>query len=223
MVSTSYPLRAGHTIAHPCFASLSLPEHAVIVEVRAGIAELTNGLCLPQTELTFIETGERWAPIADYDHYLLSSHGKVVSLHYFRTNRQRLLKVLNLPFHPRVSLSNRAGTRQIGLNRLVAQAFLPPSAEKRLTHVIPKDGNLLNVQVDNLQWADPREKHDEAVMKYLYRRGEQHHLCKLTTAEVVAVRLLVAQGSTRQTVADTYGVSQQAISLIANGLSRCTS
>jgi hypothetical protein len=220
---TPYPLRAGHTITHPCFASLNLPEHAVIVEVRAGIAELTNSLCLSQTELTFVETGERWVTIADYDQYLLSSHGKVINLRYCRTKRERLLKVLNLPLHPRVSLRNRTGTRQIGINRLVAQAFLPPPAEKRLTHVIPKDGNLLNVQVDNLQWADPRERHDEAVMKYLYRRGEQHHLCKLTTEEVVAVRLLVAQGIKRQAVADTYGVSQQAISLIANGLSRCTS
>jgi hypothetical protein len=222
MWSGNYSLRAGHTVTHPCFVDLTLPEQAIIVEVRNEIAELSNGLRLSQAELIFIETGEQWVTIADYDRYLLSSHGKVISLLYQNTNRQRLLKVLHPSFYPQVSLSNRAGIRQVGISRLVAQAFLPPPSEKRLTHVIPKDGNPLNLRVDNLQWADLREMEDEFVMDYLRRRGEQHHLSKLTTKDVTEVRALVAQGATRKAVAEAYDVSRPTISLIVSGLARRT-
>jgi hypothetical protein len=215
-------LNAGHTVTHPCFKSLCSLEQAVIVEMHDEIAELSNGLFLPHAELTFVEMGERWVIIADYDRYLLSSHGKVVSLRYRKGSRQRLLRVLNPLILPQVALTNYQGIRQMGINRLVAQAFLPPAAEKRLTYLMPKDGKVLNVQVDNLQWIDPREVEDEIVMDYLRRRGEQHPASKLTTKEVVEIRALVAHGTSGQALADTYHVSQPNISLIVNGLSRRT-
>lgn len=213
--------RAGRTVTHARFAGLQLPEQAVILELQAsGLAELSNGLYLPERELQLVDTGERWALIADYDRYLLSSHGKVVSLFYHRTDRQRLLKVLRPTLYPAVSLVNELGARQVGLNRLVAQAFLPPPAEARLRQVLPKDGDHLNVQVDNLYWADPSETEDEAVVQYLRRRGEQHHFSKLTAAEVAQARELVAKGATRQAVATKFGVSRPTISTLVSGATR---
>lgn len=214
-------LRAGYTVTHPSFAGRHLPEHAVILEVHTtGLAELSNSLYLPTTELVYVETGEQWATIAAYDRYLLSSHGKVVSLYYHRTSRQRLLKVVRPTFYPGVSLVNETGTHQVGLNRLVAQAFLPPPADARLRHVLPKDGNNLNVRVDNLQWGDLYETEDEAVVHYLRRRGERHHFSKLSSEQVVQIRELVAQGATRQAVADRFGVSRPTISYIISGATR---
>lgn len=215
-------LHAGQTVTHPCFVSRDFPEQAVIIEMRGEIAELSNGLFISQAELTFIETGEQWKVIDDYDSYLISSHGKVVSLFYRRQSRQRLLKVLSPLLHPQVAISNCTGIRQIGINRLVAKTFLPPPAEKRMTFIIPKDGNPLNVQVNNLQWVDQRETEDELVLDYLHRRGEQHIFSKLTTKEVLEVRALVAQGVAKQVVANSYQVSRPTISLIARGLSRRT-
>ncbi|MGI4742851.1 MAG: helix-turn-helix domain-containing protein [Janthinobacterium lividum] len=166
------------------------------------------------------ETGEQWVLIADFNRYLLSSHGKVVSLFYHRTDRQRLLKVLRPTLYPAVTLVNEKGPRQVGLNRLVAQAFLPAPTEARLRQVLPKDGNHLNVRVDNLYWADPSELEEEAVVHYLRRRGERHHFSKLTTVEVAQVRELVAQGATRQAVANLFGVSRPTISTIISGTTR---
>ena len=122
--------------------------------------------------------------------------------------------------YPGVTLVNKAGPRQIGLNRLVAQAFLPPPAEARLRQVLPKDGNHLNVRVDNLYWADPSEVENEAVVQYLRRRGERHHFSKLTAAEVAQARELVAQGATQQAVATRFGVSRPTISTIISGATR---
>jgi hypothetical protein len=214
-------LRAGQTITHPSFARQQLPEQAVILEVHASrLVELSNGLRLPQQGLLRVETGERWLPIADYDRYLLSSHGKVMSLFYHHSNRQRLLKVLAPTSYPKVTLTNETGSCQFSISRLVAQTFLPAPAEARLRYVMPKDGNPLNVQVSNLQWVDPSETQDEAVVHYLRRRGERHAHSKLTTKEVARIRELVAQGATRQAVADLFDVSRPTISLIVKGLAR---
>lgn len=214
-------IRAGHTVTHPSFIGLQLPEQAAILELHAsGLAELSNGLRLPSQELVRFETGEQWVLIADFNRYLLSSHGKVVSLFYHRTDRQRLLKVLRPTLYPAVTLVNEKGPRQVGLNRLVAQAFLPAPTEARLRQVLPKDGNHLNVRVDNLYWADPSELEEEAVVHYLRRRGERHHFSKLTTVEVAQVRELVAQGATRQAVANLFGVSRPTISTIISGTTR---
>lgn len=215
------PLRAGQTVTHPSFARQQLPEQAVILEVHASrLVELSNGLRLPQQGLLRVETGERWLPIADYDRYLLSSHGKVISLFYHHSNRQRLLKVLAPTSYPKVTLTNETGSCQFSISRLVAQTFLPAPAEARLRYVMPKDGNPLNVQVSNLQWVDPSETQDEAVVHYLRRRGERHAHSKLTTKEVARIRELVAQGATRQAVADLFDVSRPTISLIVKGLAR---
>jgi hypothetical protein len=77
-----------------------------------------------------------------------------------------------------------------------------------------------NLHVDNLHWADRADTQDEAVVHYLYRRGERHAHSKLTTQEVARIRELVAQGATRQAVADLFEVSCPAISYIVRGLTR---
>jgi hypothetical protein len=213
--------RAGHTVTHPSFAGQQLQAQVIILEVHASkLAELSNGLRLPQRELVRVETGEQWVPIAHYNRYILSSHGKVVSLFYHGANRQRLLKVLAPTSYPKVTLTNELGNRQISLSRLVAQAFLPGPAEVRLQHVMPKDGNPLNVQVGNLQWVDPYETQDEVVVHYLRRRGERHAQSKLTTKDVAQIRELVAWGATRQAVAEMFAVSRPTISQIVSGLAR---
>ena len=211
-------LRAGQTVAHASFASRQLPEQAVILEVHASrLVELSNGLRLSRRGLLTVDTGEQWRPIAGYDRYLLSSHGKVVSLFYCRANRQRLLKVLAPTSYPKVTLTNEAGSCQFSISRLIAQTFLPAPEEARMRYVMPKDGNPLHTHVDNLQWVDPYETQDEAVVHYLRRRGERHAHSKLTTQEVAQIRELVAQGATQQAVADRFGISRPTVSLILSG------
>ncbi|RZK21928.1 MAG: hypothetical protein EOO63_18615 [Hymenobacter sp.] len=111
------------------------------------------------------------------------------------------------------------GPRQVGLNRLVAQHFLPPPAEARFRVLMPKDGNHLNIRADNLQWVDPQELHDPVVVHYLHYCGERHPLHKLRHADVVQVRELLAQEVSQQAVAERFGVSRPAISYLASGRS----
>lgn len=214
MCFNSHTIQAGHTVTYPRFAPLQEPAHAVVVEIilvkNAQQAELDNGHLLPLEELRRVETGEQWAAVAGYEHYRVSSHGKVVSLHYNRQPRQRLLKPLNTKRYPEIGLSNQAAFLRIGLNRLVAQTFLPPPADDSLEVVIPKDGNRLNICVDNLQWASLSEMADKPIWRYL--RGSR--TCKLQAADIAQIRQLAAQGLTQQVIADKFGVSRPSISLL---------
>lgn len=218
MPFSQMPLRAGDTVTHSSFAPAGLSAHAVVAEVWPdGWAELDNGHRLPVHALVPVTTGELWLPIAAYEgRYLLSSHGQVLSTCYRRTARTRLLRVLAPRRYPSVALSNAKGLTQIGINRLVAQHFLPPPAEARLTFVLPRDGNHLNLRAENLQWVDPCEAGDADVAARLHPRGERHHNSRLTTIQVAEVRRLATLGITCQTLANGYGVSRPAISQIVN-------
>ena len=218
MLTNPLALRAGDTVTSPAFARAGLAEHAVVVEaITDGAVELDNGQVLLVSTLVPVTTGEVWLPVAGFtDRYLISSHGKVVSLQFKRTKRARLLRPTGPSRYPSVTLYSEATVAQFGLNRLVAQHFLPPPTDARKTFVIPLDGNHLNLRADNLRWVFPSETADEATTAYLYRSGERHYRSRLSTAEVTQVRHLAAQGATQKALAERFSVSRPAISLIIN-------
>ncbi|MDB5268520.1 MAG: hypothetical protein JWP58_1560 [Hymenobacter sp.] len=218
MPSITPTLYAGDTVTNPGFARAGLAEYAVVIEVLTdGAVELDNGQVLLADVLVPVATGEAWLPVTGFaDRYRVSSHGKVVSLQYKRTTRARLLRPSGASRYPSVTLCCEATTAQVGLNRLVAQHFLPPPADARQTFVLPRDGNHLNLRVDNLQWVYPCEVADGATTAYLYHSGELHHKSRLSTAEVAQVRHLAAQGTPQKTLAQRFNMSRPAISLIVN-------
>ncbi|GAB3852070.1 hypothetical protein GCM10028822_19380 [Hymenobacter terrigena] len=215
-------LRAGDAVAILAHARAGLPEHAVVVEMLAdGTVELDNGHTLLANVLVPVANGEVWLPVAGFaDRYRVSSHGKVVSLQYKRTARERLLRPSGATRYPSVTLCCEATIAQVGLNRLVAQHFLPAPDDARRTFVLPRDGNHLNLRADNLQWVYPCEVTDEATSTYLYHSGELHHNSRLSTDEVAQVRHLAAQGTTQKVIAQRFNISRPAISLIVNGHTR---
>jgi hypothetical protein len=222
MSSVISTLRAGDTVNIPGFARAGVTEYAVIVEVMPdGTVELDNGRVLLADALALVNTGEVWLPVTGFvDRYRVSSHGKVVSLQYKRTKRARLLRPSGASRYPSVTLCCEAIIAQVGLNRLVAQHFLPTPADVRRTFVLPRDGNHLNLRAENLQWVYPCEVADEATSTYLYHSGELHHNSRLSTDEVAQVRHLAAQGTTQRVIAQRFNISRPAISLIVNGHTR---
>jgi len=206
---------AGHTVQYPCHS----PHTAVIVEVwDHTTAELDSGQRVPLTALCSLASDEQWRPVTGFEGlYRISSHGKVVSLHYKQTDRHRLLRVLSPLRYPSVSLHNDLVSQQIGLNRLVALHFLAPPTEARFSHLIPKDGNHLNLRVENLQWADQAEREDQTVLKRFHACGVRSPHSKLTAESVQQIRALAAQGHSNQALAEQFGVSRPAISYVVRG------
>lgn len=214
-------MTAGGTVTYTSLVSPFPVVQAVVIEISfPHSAELDNGHVVPLAQLQLVATDEQWRPIVGFtDRYLISSHGKVVSLCYNQTQRQRLLRVTSPHRYPSVSLHDGAHVTQVGVNRLVAQHFLPSPAAARFTHVVPKDGNHLNLRADNLEWVDQREDEDVAVRERFRRYGAQNTQSKLTPALVQQIRQLAAQGSSNQQLATQFGVSRPTISLIVRRLS----
>lgn len=93
---------------------------------------------------------EEWKDIEGYkDKYQVSNTGKIKSLHYRNTSKEKLLKpYTNRKGYLFVSLPRKT----VQVHRLVAEAFI--ENPKKLPMVNHKDENKLNNSVENLEWCD---------------------------------------------------------------------
>lgn len=93
---------------------------------------------------------EKWRVIEEFPHYLISTHGRV--RHQNRVEARKI--TINDRGFPIVVLfgadSKTRYLRQV--NKLVADAFLPPSNEREATSVWHIDGDLTNCRLENLMW-----------------------------------------------------------------------
>lgn len=93
---------------------------------------------------------EVWVPVEGFDKYLISNHGQVK--HVDRVS-SRTSSVNNRGF-PVITLyrDNDPSRYLRQINKLVADAFLPPPDHHDETSVWHMDGNLLNCYISNLKW-----------------------------------------------------------------------
>ena len=108
---------------------------------------------------------EEWRPIKGYENYMVSSLGRVKSLNYSNTRKERILKLhkTNAPKRKdqpylRVSLSKDGKEKQYLVHRLVALTFLPnPNNYPCVNH---KDENKFNNNVKNLEWISAKDNNN---------------------------------------------------------------
>ena len=96
---------------------------------------------------------EIWKPIKGYEGlYEVSNTGKVKSLNYRGTKKEKLLTPKeNNSGRLMVGLQNRNKPKYYLIHRLVAQAFIPnPNEYPEINHI---DENPKNNVVDNLEWC----------------------------------------------------------------------
>lgn len=102
-------------------------------------------------------TREQWKPIQGYeDRYAVSSKGRVMNLKTGRVLKNRI----NTKGYRFITLCKGDGKpKQIGVHRLVAQAFIPnPLNLPQINHI---DENKTNNNVENLEWvtASQNQRH----------------------------------------------------------------
>lgn len=97
---------------------------------------------------------EIWKDIQGYEGlYQISNLGRVKSLNYNHTRKERILKpIKNLNGYLQVNLSKK-GKNIYSIHRLVAQAFIP-NEDLFKTEINHKDENKINNNVNNLEWVD---------------------------------------------------------------------
>ena len=107
---------------------------------------------------------EIWKPVVGYENlYEVSNLGRVKSLNYKRSNKEKILKNnLGLNGYYRVTL-HRGQRRQCLVHKLVAEAFIPnPENKKFIDHIntIRTDN-----RVDNLKFVTMTENNNNPITK----------------------------------------------------------
>lgn len=93
---------------------------------------------------------EIWKIIDDYDNYKISNLGNL------KSKSKRIKKCINRDGYYQVSLYKNGNKKSILVHRLVAMTFIPnPLNKPTVNHI---DGNKLNNNVSNLEWATCKEQ-----------------------------------------------------------------
>jgi len=159
-----------------------------------------------------------WRTVPGYPAYEVSVDGLVRRCQGFRCRRAHRVLV---PFvrpngYAQILLYQGGQRRRFGVHQLVALAFLgpKPSPQHEVAHL---DGQRLNNHVSNLAWLLHSENERHKDLHGTRLRGSQIGNAKLTEAQVVLIRQALAVGIRQCALAQTYGVSDSTVSLIARG------
>lgn len=142
--------------------------------------------------------------------YLVTPSGDVWS-----TKRRvpfRMKPYLEQNGYLRLRLFAAHGAWHVGVNRLVALAFLgpPPAADSVVMHL---DNNPKNNSLENLCWGSQadnlRQCRQEGRTKPTC--GERNRHAKLTAPDVMAIRRAVLRGERRLLIARRYGITRRTV------------
>ena len=98
---------------------------------------------------------EEWRLIPDYPNYMISNLGRVKSLNYCRTGKERILKPGLFDRYLVVTLTKNKVAKTFHVHKLVALVFIPnPDNYDHVHHI---NGNRLDNRVENLIWVDGHE------------------------------------------------------------------
>lgn len=98
---------------------------------------------------------EEWKPVAGYENlYSVSNLGKVKSLNYNHTGKEKILKSNKVNGYLQVTLFKNGKGKTFKVHRLVATAFLPnPEGLPEINH---RNENKTNNCVSNIEWCSRR-------------------------------------------------------------------
>lgn len=110
-------------------------------------------------------------------------------------------------------LGNKDGWRGAHVLMLEMTAGPKPTPEHECAHSCGK-GHKGCVNPRHLRWATPSENAMDKLPHGTHIFGERHGRAKLTDNQVLEIRELLAQGTSQDKIAETFGVSQASVSLI---------
>ena len=170
---------------------------------------------------------EIWRDVAGYEgYYQVSTVGRVRSLNRIikRANNSPVLRkgVMLTPQKDKdgyliVGLKMGGKEYKAKVHRLVAEAFIPNTKNKPIVNHL--DGDKGNNAVNNLEWCTVKENSHHARDTGLLHpaRGESSGKHKLSEADVLRIRELIAEGVSLNSIAGLYNVSFTSIRYIAIG------
>lgn len=102
---------------------------------------------------------EEWKVINDYPNYMISSKGRIKSLNYHNTGKEKLLNLYKKTGgYLYVCLTKNKKHKWYRVHRLVAEAFIPNP--HNLPEVNHKSEIKTQNNVDNLEWCNRKYNHN---------------------------------------------------------------
>lgn len=158
-------------------------------------------------------------PIKGYEGlYEINKKGEVKSLfrknpHRYNTSTsEKIISKRIIMGYYCVCLSKNGVAKYKKLHRLLAETFIPNSENKEQVNHI--DGNKINNDINNLEWATRQENSFHAYKLGLNHSGENNCKSKLTADKVLAIRRLfrINPKSNRKKIASKLNISIHTIS-----------
>lgn len=148
--------------------------------------------------------------IKNYEDYSITEEGIVFSYKYGKKKQLKLVPCTNN--YLSVVLSNNGTQKRVLIHRIVAIHFIKnPNNCKEVNH---KDGNILNNNIDNLEWVSPKMNMQHAVKNGLHKAafGINAGLSKLNDEKVVELRTKYNTGKfTTRELAKEYNMNNSVI------------
>lgn len=139
-------------------------------------------------------TDERWQPIPDFEHYMISDYGRIKNI---RTDKLKQPSIMKASKHHsaflQVALSNGKRQRVDAVHRLVARSFLGASPPGYVCRA--KNDDYTDCRLDNLEYT---------------KKGNT--IAKIPDSEYENIINLHREGKTYTEIAARYDVSRDTIS-----------
>lgn len=155
---------------------------------------------------------EEWKTIRGYSNYQVSNFGRVKSLSYRRTGKEKILSQKQTKCGYMAFWLYDSGVRKMPLvHRLVAESFLPnPEDKPQVNHI---DGDKTNNQANNLEWVTQSENE-----KHAFRTGlKRKPINKYKVAQYNTDGKLIKLWKSAKEVKEALGISKAQIGFCANG------
>lgn len=138
---------------------------------------------------------EMWKDIEGYEgKYQVSNTGRIKSLNYNNTGKEKIMQPCKNYGYLRISLKNKGKGKMYQVHRLVAQAFLPnPEGKPQVNHIntirddnrvwVNEDGSI-DYEKSNLEWCTHKENNNNPLTiqhrsNYMKGRNGKQHNCSI--------------------------------------------
>lgn len=155
---------------------------------------------------------EIWKKIKEYEGYLISNYGIVVSLKFGKEKILKPFKSNHKNAYYQIAFSIKGKVKKEALHRLLAKEFIDnPFNKKEVNH---KNGNKLDNRLKNIEWCTHQENTIHARVSGLTPEVTYK---KISIEQVEEIRLKYKEGNFIQSeLAKQYGISVSNISAIVN-------